>query len=279
VGLKTTKGRWSTAGVVPLSTTLDTVGVMTRTVEDLRLVFDVIDGPAQHVVGPAELCSLHFARCDRLLFDDCSAGVVEAVDDALGELTGAGVRIDSLDLPELEPTWELFRQGGPVSFEAYHFLSTELPDWLDSLDPNVRARIGEVAQRPAHEYLARLRAVEQRSASVAERLRAVDVLVSPTVANTPPRLADIATAQRYGPQNLLSLRNTSMASYLGLCAITLPVGLDAAGMPVGLQLMARPNTERRLLALAHACEKRLGTARQQLGTPPRCVSADGAHGL
>src|SRR5262247_3183777 len=57
-------------------------------------------------------------------------------------------------------------------------------------------------------------------------------------------------------------------NYLGLCAITMPVGRDRAGMPVGLQLTAPAHAEEKLLTIALAAERVLGTAADRLGTPP-----------
>ena len=65
----------------------------------------------------------------------------------------------------------------------------------------------------------------------------------------------------------VSFANTVAVNYLGLCAITLPVGRDKAGMPVGLQLIAPTWAEERLLAIALAVERVLGTATQRLGIP------------
>ena len=269
VGLKTTKDRWSTEGIVPLSPTLDTAGILTRDVDDLLLGFTAFDPHAVEIPASPEIASLRLGRCDDPFFRGCSPGVVEAVEDALAEVVTRGARLIRLELPELVPTFELFKRGGPVSIELYHFLATELPAWLETLDPNVRQRIGDAADLPAQEYLERRRAMRQRAASIERRLREVDVLVSPTVANTPPRLADIATPERYRAENVLCLRNTSLVSYLGLCAVTIPVGLDASAMPVGMQLVARANQEPRLLAIARCFEKILGTSRERLGPPPR----------
>jgi len=61
-----------------------------------------------------------------------------------------------------------------------------------------------------------------------------------------------------------------VANFLGLCALTLPVGLDRAGMPVGLMLMAPGGAEALLLAVGLQLERVLGTARERLGTPPLC---------
>ena len=64
------------------------------------------------------------------------------------------------------------------------------------------------------------------------------------------------------------VRNTVAVNYLGLCAITMPVGRDRVGMPVGLQLTAPAYAEEKLLRIALAAERVLGTAVDRLGTPP-----------
>ncbi|HJL05927.1 MAG TPA: amidase [Polyangiaceae bacterium LLY-WYZ-15_(1-7)] len=267
VGMKTTKGRWSTEGIVPLSTTLDTPGVLTRTVADQIVAFRALD-PAPGPLPSVALEGLRLGRCDAVFFEECSPGVAEAVEEALAELAGAGARVRPLELPMLPEIVALFGQGGPVSTELYFFLREELPDWYAGLDPNVQARIGDAGNLPAHEYLRRRARMAALGAEAAAALEAVDVLVTPTVANTPPRLDAIATTESYKPANLLCLRNTCVVSYLGLCALTLPCGRDAAGMPVGLQLVAGPHQEERLLAVARAIEAKLGSAAERLGAPP-----------
>ncbi len=276
VGLKTSRGRWSTKGVVPLSSTLDTVGLLARSVEDLLPGFAVIDaahgkrplpGALPDLEAPPDLAEIRLARVDGLLLEGCSAGVLEAVEEGMKELTGAGVALCSLRLPQIDAAYQLFLRGGPVAPEAARFLAAKLPRWLPSLDPNVRVRLGDAARLPEEEYRARLAELFELASSVDEALEGVDALVAPTVASTPPLLADIRDPGDYGRENLLCLRNTCVANYLGLCAITLPVGLDAASMPVGLMLMARGGQDARLLRLALALERRLGTGGRRLGTP------------
>lgn len=274
VGLKTTAKRWSQEGIVPLSTTLDTAGVLTNDVEDAIIAFAEIDPNFSSVqafeneMGSRKIEDLSFAHCDRLFWDDLSPGVGEAVEASLKELEHQGATRTAIDLPAVEPTYELFKEGGPVGVELYRFLSTELPEWFDTLDPNVRARVGNAGELTESQYQDRLLHMTQWGSEVAVQLEPVDVLVCPTVANTPPALDDIATPAEYGPQNLLSLRNTSIANYLGMCALTLPVGLDDAGMPVGLMIMAAAGRETRLLAVAREMERVLGTSRERIGVAP-----------
>ena len=81
-------------------------------------------------------------------------------------------------------------------------------------------------------------------------------------------LSELGGPDAYLNANRRIVRNTVAVNYLGLCGITLPVGLDRAGMPVGLQLIAPAWAEERLLAIALAAERVLGTAAERLGTPP-----------
>lgn len=270
VGLKVTRGLWPTSGIVPLSPTLDTPGFITRTVPDMIQVYQAL-----HPSGPVELPSavvrgLRIARCDEL-FHRCAPGVQSTVDNALTMLESGGARILSQSLPEVAMAGELFRQGGPVSAELDFFLSTELPSWQSTLDANVKARIGDAHSMPTHEYLRRRAAMKELAASIDKRLSMVDIVVSPTVPISPPKLSEIVDENAYRTQNLLCLRNTSVVNYLGLCAITLPVGLDILGLPVGCQLIGRAFHEPKLLSLARTLEIVWGTGAERLGAAPRLV--------
>ena len=106
------------------------------------------------------------------------------------------------------------------------------------------------------------------SARAAPYFAEVDVVASPTVPITPPRLSEVAEVDGYQPRNVQALRNTAVGNVLGLCSITIPVGLDAGGMPVGLQLFAGHSHDARLLAIATHIEQILGNANERLGRPP-----------
>ena len=275
VGLKTTLGRWPVDGVVPLSPSFDTVGLMTRTVADARLAFAAVEAalgmrPAAAGNPLPDLAGRRLGLCRRLFWEDLSPGIEGVIDRVIGELEAAGARVVAVDLPEVEACLELFRAGHLAAPELHEFLTSELPAWIETLDPRVAQRVGDAGTLTAAEYLGRRRRLARLAAAAAERLAGIDALVTPTVAVTPPRLENVATAADYRRHNLLALRNPAMANLLGLCALTLPVGLDAAAMPVGLQLMSRGGADARLLALGAACEAVLGAAPERLGTPPRC---------
>jgi len=271
VGLKTTAGRWSLQGIVPLSPTLDTPGPLTRTVEDAIWAFAAIDprtsDPTEFIrqSDGFDLSSLRMARADETLWEDLDAGIEDAVHNALGELTRAGATQSNLNMPEVAEATAIHRKGSVLSAELDEFLLNELPECRDRLHPIIASRVRDGGDVSAREFLSRLRLLKRISRAADRYFDAVDVIVSPTVALTPPALEDVEEIETYRQKNFKSLRNTNTASSLGLCALTIPVGLDACGMPVGLQFMTRANDEARLLAIGRACERKLGTAVERLG--------------
>jgi len=274
VGLKTGAGRWPLAGIVPLSSTLDTAGVMARTVADVSYAFLALDpagdGRAARDLAQSapDTASLRIGVADAALWEDCDPGVAEAVRAALTELEAQGAQLVDVRMPEAAEAMEFLRRGGVAAAECDAFLATELPEWRESLDPVVTARIADGGDITAREYLQRRRQLDAFARAASLHFAHCEVIASPTVPLTPPAVAELVRVEDYRPRNFRALRNTCVANFLSLCALSMPAGLDAAGLPVGLQLMAPHGGEERLLAVALACERVLGTARERLGPPP-----------
>jgi aspartyl-tRNA(Asn)/glutamyl-tRNA(Gln) amidotransferase subunit A len=251
-GIKTTKGRWSTDGVVPLSQTFDTTGLLARSAADLAFAFQQFDSAP--VPALSDLAGVRLGRAEHF-FWETSPGVSERVEEALSHAATDGARVADAALPAAREMFELYHKGGIVAPELHAFLAAELPDWIETLDPRVRQRMEGGKSLAAWEYVQRKERYAALGALAAGTLTEIDALVCPTVPITPPPVADVADAERYARANLLALRNTCPASFLGLCAVSLPAGRDAAGMPVGLQLIGAPNSEARLLAIAVRLER------------------------
>ncbi len=274
-GLKLTVSRWPTDDMLPLSPSMDTPGILARTVADLRFAFYAMD---PHVAEPdaawrtpaLDPTDATIGICDQVFWDDCDPGVAETVKAALDELAGKGVRLVKVDLPQLDDAWAVVERGGIVSSEFMAFMERELPEWLDTLQPQLRARLTG-PDRPglsAVQYLANKSALSRCAASVPEDMQEIDVLAAPTLPITAPALEDVAAPDAWQRINKRAVRNTYVASLLGLCALSVPAGLDAARIPVGLQLIAKPWQEERLLTVGCLFERLLGDARQRLGPPP-----------
>jgi aspartyl-tRNA(Asn)/glutamyl-tRNA(Gln) amidotransferase subunit A len=238
-----------------LSPTFDTTGLLARSATDLAFAFRQLDGAV--VPSLADLTGIRLGRAEPFFWEDTSPGVSERVDDALSLAAADGARVADAELPAAKELFELYRKGGIVSAELYAFLSAELPDWLETLDPRVCRRMDASKELPAWDYLQRKARYAALALDAAHSLAGIDALVSPTVPITPPPVADVADDEVYARTNLLALRNTCPASFLGLCAVTIPAGRDAAGMPVGLQLVGAPGSETRLLAIAMRLERLL----------------------
>ncbi|MBV9220763.1 MAG: amidase, partial [Methylobacteriaceae bacterium] len=276
VGLMVSHGRWSTDGIVPVAPILDAPGILTRTVADLVLAFLALDGrPARtwnEDAAEFESRPLNGSRIGiprTLFWDDCSEGVAEGVETAIAEIEKAGAKLVPVEMPEPAAVYEMFQSGHIGTAAVYGMIRGEFSEWWDTLDPNVRDRLERHgASLPAYEYVGRLRRVEGWMRAADAVLADIDAIAFPSVSVTPARLADIATADAYRAHNLAASRNSAVAALLGVTALSLPVALDKAGMPVGLQLAARHGSDPDLIALALSCERVLGTRGQRLGEPP-----------
>lgn len=274
VGFKTSHGRWSIEGVVPLSPTLDTVGLLARSVEDASVAFAAIDptfpqrGDFVDPIEPVPLSTVVCGIGEPSLWEDCEPGILESVKTALNELENAGMTIRDEALPEARDAIELLHLGNVVASELDEFLDAELPEWRSQLDPVVSTRIKDGVDIPAREYLARLRRLQTLSAAMEARFEHCDVVAAPTVPISPPILEEVNTVAQYRPRNLGALRNTCSANTLDLCAISIPTGLDRLGMPVGIQLMAPKGADEWLLGVGLAVERVLGDSLRRLGRPP-----------
>ena len=274
VGHKTSKGRWPTTGVVPLSSTLDTVGALTRSVEDSIYFFGAVDPAWEH---PSSL----LAECEALasagmrialphctIWGDCQADIGLVLAQALTELGNADCSIVGVDGALLDQAEHLYMNGGMPGAECTDFLARDLPGWMDILHPTVGERLAHAPSLSSSTYAETVAARSGMVAAAGTLFEQCDVLALPTAMITPPTVAECAKFETYVATNAAALRPTCAVGMLGLCSVTIPVGLDQLGMPVGLQLVAPDGRDELALAAALAVERTLGTARERLGPPP-----------
>jgi aspartyl-tRNA(Asn)/glutamyl-tRNA(Gln) amidotransferase subunit A len=274
VGLKVTLGRWSTEGVVTLSHSFDTPGLLARSVADVAYGFAALDprlGDAERFLAECETFALDGVRIgvdDGFFWNDCDPGIAEAAREAVAALARHGAVLRPTILREAADAYAVFLEGGVSAIELRSFPDQELPDWLAQLDPTTAPAVRGAEGLSARDYLARLGRLKALARQANRRFDGVDVIATPTLCITPPVLSELGTPEAYLSVNRRIVRNTVAVNYLGLCGITLPVGLDRAGMPVGLQFVAPAWAEEKLLAVALAAERVLGTAAERLGVPP-----------
>ncbi|MCL2824009.1 MAG: amidase [Polyangiaceae bacterium] len=259
VGLKTTAGRWPTNGIVPLSSTFDSIGVLARSVRDVAYVYEAVERAIGRVpkVPKRDLSRYTFAVPDRFFREGMSPGIDEAFDGGLATIARAGAKLVPIKFQEAEEAYEIFKNGGLAGAEVGAFFADELPDRVASLELAVRDRIASASSLSAVEYIQRRRSFTRLSIQAQEAMQDVDALLTPTVAISPPLVCELEDLENYRKLNLLALRNTSVGNLLSMCALTLPVGRDKLGLPVGMQVLAVGGTELDLLGMGIGLEAAL----------------------
>jgi aspartyl-tRNA(Asn)/glutamyl-tRNA(Gln) amidotransferase subunit A len=252
VGLKTTAGRLSLKGVVPLAASFDTVGPLTRTVEDAALLLAALEGSKPADLRGATLAGARFAILDTVAFDDCRDAPARAFDAATAALARAGAKIDRLALPSVTDAMAL--SGILFTSEAYATWRDAIEAKPDLMFAPVRDRFRAGAAFAAADYIAawvRLRAIR---AEWAEATAPYDAILIPSSAILPPDAARLlADPAFFTAENLLALRNTRIGNLMGLSALTLPTGTPSCG----IMLMGKPMAEEALLRIGSAAEKAL----------------------
>jgi aspartyl-tRNA(Asn)/glutamyl-tRNA(Gln) amidotransferase subunit A len=256
-GLKTTIGRISTYGVLPLTPTLDTPGPMTRSVEDAALLLQVMQGadardPRTLSLRDADpmptlrrgVKGLRLARMPASERSGVDAEVLAAYDRSLATLAGLGAEIVDLSLPRG------FREYGAssgriMSAEAYALLADIVDNNALSLDEAVRPRIRAGAAISSREYLQALAERERLKGEFGEAIAQVDAVLAPVTLT--PALALEAVDQATTPAVF-----TRWGNFLDLCALALPCGFSAAGLPLSLQVVCRGGEEAMALRVGWA---------------------------
>ena len=249
VGLKPTYGLVPTDGVFPLAASLDTVGPMARTCADAAYLLGVWTGQ-QHDASPVSLAGLRLGILTHARVTSRIAPDVAAVfDAALDRLRTAGADLTEIVIDDLDLACAgLMLIMGP---EACAVHSTLFAEHADRYAPETRAAIEVGHAVPASAYLRALRFRALLADRFMSALDKVDALVSPSVAIVSP---DVDPPSADG-MDFIETQYSAPYNLSGLPALTLPCGLTADGLPVGLQVAGRPFDEERLLGIGAACEQ------------------------
>ena len=273
VGLKPTYGLISTRGVVPLSHTLDTVGPIGRTVEDVARAMAALtpEGVRGRMSGVRENTSpsdtrhptpdtasfkgLTIGVPEHYVFDRVDPEVERAVREALRAMAAAGAIVRTLEIPELEGCMDV--GIAIVRPEALAFHSRWYPERAGDYGEDVARSLEAARDIAARDYLAARRRRREIARAVRRALEAVDLLAGPTVPILAFPNADAYRPVLAGgelPRHALT-RLTYPFSLSRLPAISVPCALSASGLPIALQLAAGPRQEAQLLAAARAFEE------------------------
>ncbi len=269
LGLKPTYGRVSRAGAMPLSWSCDHIGPLARTAADLARLLGVIAGqdpadptasrrpvPDYEAALDTGVVGLRIGIPGNFYFDGVDADVQRRLDAALATLAAAGAVLVPVEVPDPKSLGELSRAiVYPEAAAAHaHWLRSRPGDY----SPQVHARLASGVAIPAPLYLEALQLRPRLLAGFVDSVYArCDVLATPTLALRVPTLAatDVGGGEAMWAVIAALVRCVAPFNYLGVPALSVPVGPDANGLPVGLQLVGRPFAEALLLRVAAAYQR------------------------
>lgn len=252
VGLKTTSGRVSLEGVVPLCLKFDTVGPLARSVEDAALILAVLEGGTPADLKGADLRGRRFADLQTVARDGIREGPLKAHEAALAKLEDAGAEIVPLEVPEL---------ADAMGLSAILFTAEAYGLWKDVIEAAPEKMFGEIldrfrsgAEHSAADYVAAWAQLEQARLAWDAAVAPFEAVLSPVSPILPPDVARLESDHAYYvSENLLALRNTRIGNLMGLCALSLPTGTPSCG----LQVLGKPGCEEALLRAGAAMEAAL----------------------
>lgn len=252
VGLKTTAGRLPLNGTVPLAASFDTVGPITRTVEDAAEIFAMLDGSSATQPAMSSLKGLRLMILDSVVFDDIRDAPRAAFEAAVDKLIAAGAYVERRAFAGLAEAMAL--SGVLYTVEAY-------AEWQKTIEAAPHLMFDRILERfrsGAHysgvDYVSAWRKLNILRADYLKETAEFDAVLLPTAPILPPDVARLGKDEAYYvEENLLALRNTRVGNLLGLCALNLPAGVASCG----ITLQMPPMHEERLLQIGAAAERAL----------------------
>ena len=267
-GLKTTVGRISRAGAMPLSQSLDTVGPLARSAEDCALLLGLMagadpedptaaGGPLPDYLAAARqpIKGLAVGIPRAFYIDDLDPEIARILDDTIAVLRHEGVNIVEVDLPDqrqLSAACQLV-----LAVEAAAFHKRWLIERPQDYGPQVLMRLQNGLAIPAISYL---EAMRWRGPALAAHLAAVagvDAVIAPVAPVAAPTIAASDVGNSPDAEAVIQrlTRFTRPINYLGLPSLAIPAGFTAGGLPVGVQLVGRPFDEAMLLRIGAGLQR------------------------
>ena len=267
-GLKTTWGRISRAGAMPLSQSLDTVGPLARSVEDCALLLGLMAGAdpldPTAAAGPVpdyasatrqSIKGLRIGVPTAFYVDDLDPEVAKILDDTIATLKREGATIVQVELPDQRQLTAACQLVLAVEAAAFH------KRWLierpGDYGPQVLMRLQNGLAIPGVSYLEAMRWRGPALAAFNTAVEGVDAVIAPVAPVPAPTIAESDVGNSPGAEAVIQrlTRFTRPINYLGLPSLAVPAGFTGAGLPVGMQLVGRSFDEAMLLRIGAAFQR------------------------
>ena len=267
-GLKTTVGRVSRAGAMPLSQSLDTVGPLAQTVEDCALLLGLMAGadpedptastlpvPDYMAATKGSLKGLKIGVPTAFYVDDLDSEVARILEETVAILKGEGAKIVQVELPEQRQLTAACQFV--LATEAAAFHKRWMIERPGDYGPQVLMRLQNGLAISGVSYLEAMRwrgpALAAHNAAVA----GVDAMIAPVAPAAAPTIAESDVGNSPDAEAVIQrlTRFTRPINYLGLPSLSIPAGFTSRGLPVGMQLVGRSFDEAMLLRIGTAFQR------------------------
>ena len=250
-GFKPTQDSISRDGVLTLSSSLDSVGLMAKNVELCKLGYQAMRGKVNTKQEKLENKNLKFIIPSNFGFENIDTEIREAFDFAKKKIIESGYEVIEMNIPILDlykkvPIW----QFASVECATEYFYLYDGKKYL--IDPNVLRRIERAKEVTAVEYNL-LKKIRENLIVEFNQFLKNNFLLMPTVTIKPPSLEKCKDSGYYDEANLVSLRNTTLANYMNGCSISIPYFENKK--PIGIMLNATTNEDDNLLSISSEIEK------------------------
>jgi aspartyl-tRNA(Asn)/glutamyl-tRNA(Gln) amidotransferase subunit A len=255
-GLKPTYGLIDRSGVQPLGLSLDHVGPLARTVNDVRLALDAMPGAERRNPAPASLREVRVGLPENFYFDLVAPEVKAAVLDAAQRAEKLGARVIPIRVPDIEALntagLVILLSEGAAVYQPYHHRRGDF-------GADVLALLDQGSLIAAADYVNAQRQRKRLLAEFHQLFRDIDCLFTPSTPITAPRIGQTETALQgaHYDTRILTTRFARGFNALGFPALSIPCGISSQGLPIGLQIVGRPLEDNLLLKLGEALEPAL----------------------
>jgi len=266
VGLKTTWGRISTAGSAPLHWSIGSIGPITSTACDAAIAYSFLAGPDTRQSCTQEQPTVDLKNFENSnlegiklgvfnsWFSHASEDVVNCCEQMLKSFKSQGAEVKEIEIPHLDEI--RVSHAVTITTEMFTSLKTYMKPFRQPFGLDALINLTLAKSFSGSEYVKAQRVRSRMISNLKNIFQDVDAIVTPSTACTaPPILADALINGESDLKTLTELMRFAPAANLGgFPAVSFPVGYDAKGLPVGMQLMGRPWEESFLLRMAKTSE-------------------------
>ena len=256
VGLKPTYGAVDRSGVQPLGFSLDHIGPLAACVADARISFEAMAPGRRREAAPPSVRGVRIGWPENYYFARAAGDVKAAVEKAARQAEQIGARVIPVRVPDVEA---LNAAGRVILLAEASALYEPYLARRGDFGADVLALLDQGRLVPATDYVNAQRLRKALAAEFRELFDRIDCLFTPTTPITAPRIGQ-KEVELDGAREDARIATTRLVrgfNVLGFPALSIPCGHSADGMPIGLQMIARPFEENLLLALGEALEAQL----------------------